>query len=81
MPSFRYKGGLVGYAAFKNHCSFFPMNAALIDSMKEDLKEYRTSKGALQFAVDKPLPVALLKKMVRARIADNEKRIAAKGHR
>jgi uncharacterized protein YdhG (YjbR/CyaY superfamily) len=74
MPSFRYKGGLVGYAAFKDHCSFFPMNAALIDSMKEDLKGYRTSKGTLQFAVDKPLPVALLKKMVKTRIADNEKR-------
>lgn len=79
IPSFRYKGGLVGYAAFKNHCSFFPMNAALIDSLKVDLKEYRTSKGTLQFAVDKPFPPALLKKMVKARIADNEKKIALKG--
>ena len=74
MPAFRYKGGLVGYAAFKNHCSFFPMNAALIDTMKEELKEYRTSKGTLQFSPDKPLPAALLKKMVKARVADNEKR-------
>ena len=76
MPSFRYKGGLVAYAAFKDHCSFFPMNASLIDTMKEELKGYRTSKGTLQFPVDKPLPVALVKKMVKARIADNEKKKA-----
>ena len=74
IPAFRYKGGLVGYAAFKNHCSFFPMQASLIDTMKEDLKAYRTSKGTLQFAVDKPLPAALVKKMVKARIAENERK-------
>ena len=72
MPAFRYKGALVGYAAFKDHCSFFPMSAALIDSMKDELKGYRTSKGTLQFAMDKPLPAALVKKMVKARVADNE---------
>ncbi len=72
MPAFRYKGALVAYAAFKNHCSFFPMQASLIDEMKEELKGYRTSKGTLQFAVDKPLPAALVKKMVKARVAGNE---------
>src|SRR5437868_3644353 len=45
IPSFRYKGGLVAYAAFKKHCSFFPMQASLIDEMKDELKNYRTSKG------------------------------------
>src|SRR5260370_38067623 len=65
MPSFRYKGGLVAYAAFKNHCSFFPMNASLIDALKEDLKGYRTSKRTLQFPVAKPRPAALVKKMVK----------------
>ena len=74
MPAFRYKGALVAYAAFKDHCSFFPMNAALIDTMKDELKGYRTSKGTLQFPMDKPLPAALLKKMVKARVADNEKK-------
>lgn len=74
IPAFRYKGGLVAYAAFQNHCSFFPMQASLIDAMKEDLKGYRTSKGTLQFAVDKPLPAALVKKMVKARIAENERK-------
>jgi len=76
MPSFRYKGGLVAYAAFKNHCSFFPMQASLIDTMKEELKGYRTSKGTLQFPVDKPLPAALVKKMVKARVAENDGKTA-----
>jgi uncharacterized protein YdhG (YjbR/CyaY superfamily) len=74
MPAFRYKGALVGYAAFKDHCSFFPMNATLIDTMKEELKGYRTSKGTLQFPSDKPLPATLLKKMVKVRIAENERK-------
>jgi uncharacterized protein YdhG (YjbR/CyaY superfamily) len=75
MPAFRYMGALVGYAAFKDHCSFFPMSAVLIDSMKEELKGYRTSKGTLQFPMDKPLPAALVKKMVKARVTANEAKI------
>lgn len=74
MPAFHYKGALVAYAAFKNHCSFFPMQASLTDEMQEELKGYRTSKGTLQFPQDKPLPASLVKKMVRARIAENERR-------
>ncbi len=77
IPSFQYKGGLVGYAAFKAHCSFFPMSASLLDEMGDDLKGLRTSKGTVQFAVDKPLPAAIVKKMVKARVAQNE---AKKGH-
>jgi uncharacterized protein YdhG (YjbR/CyaY superfamily) len=78
MPAFRYKGALVAYAAFKDHCSFFPMQASLIDEMKDELKNYRTSKGTLQFSMDEPLPATLLKKMVKARIAENEIRTAIK---
>ena len=64
MPSFRYKGALVAYAAFKSHCSFFPMQASLIDEMKEELKGYRTAKGTLQFDPEKGLPgFALVKKI------------------
>ena len=76
MPAFRYKGALVAYAAFKNHCSFFPMQASLIDEMKEELKGYRTAKGTLQFSLDKPLPATLVKKMVKGRVAENEARKA-----
>ncbi|HTX75767.1 MAG TPA: DUF1801 domain-containing protein [Terracidiphilus sp.] len=72
MPAFRYKGVLVGYAAFKKHCSFFPMGAAVLDELSEEVAAYRTAKGTLQFAVDKPLPAALVKKLVKARVRQNE---------
>jgi uncharacterized protein YdhG (YjbR/CyaY superfamily) len=72
MPSFQYKGGLVAYAAFKRHCSFFPMGAAAIEQFATELKGYRVSKGTIQFALDTPLPAALVKKMVKACVARNE---------
>ncbi len=72
MPSFRYKGGLVAYGAFKEHCSFFPMSGRLVEEFADELKAYKTSKGTIQFPADKPLPAALVKKMVKARIAQNE---------
>ena len=78
MPAFRYKGALVAYAAFKNHCSFFPMQASLIDAMQDELAGYRTSKGTLQFPIDQPLPAALVKKMVKARVTENERKEHAK---
>lgn len=74
MPAFRYKGALVAYAAFKDHCSFFPMQSSLMDQMKDELADYRTAKGTLQFPLDKPLPAALVRKMVRARVAENERK-------
>jgi uncharacterized protein YdhG (YjbR/CyaY superfamily) len=76
MPSFHYKGGLVAYAAFKAHCSFFPMSGSLIEEFADQLKAYKTSKGTIQFPADKPLPAALVKKMVKARIAQNEQKKA-----
>jgi uncharacterized protein YdhG (YjbR/CyaY superfamily) len=79
IPAFHYKGALVAYAAFKNHCSFFPMQASLIDEMQEELKGYRTAKGTLQFPLDKPLAASLVKKMVKKRIAENERKIANRG--
>ena len=81
MPAFRYKGPLVAYAAFKSHCSLFPLQASLIDEMKDELKSYRTAKGTLQFPQNKPLPAALLKKMVKLRVAENEIRAAMKGRK
>lgn len=74
MPAFRYKGALVGYAAHENHCGFYPMNPAVIVALKDELKSYETSKGAIRFAIDKPLPAKLLKKMVKMRIAENEQK-------
>jgi uncharacterized protein YdhG (YjbR/CyaY superfamily) len=70
IPSFKYKGWLVGYAAFANHCSFFP--GALPRKFADELKRFPTSKGTIRFPVDKPLPATLLKKLVGARIAQNK---------
>ena len=72
MPTFKYKGPLFGYAAFSNHCSLFPMGSSVIQAFKDDLKNFETSKGTIRFPIDKPPPAALLKKLVKARIAQNE---------
>ena len=71
MPAFKHNGVLVWFAAFSNHCSLFP-TASVIEAFKKELKGYTTSKGTIQFPVDKPLPAALVKKLVKARIAQNE---------
>ena len=78
MPSFQYKGGLVAYAAFKKHCSFFPMGSSAIEEFAEALKGYSVSKGTIQFPPDKPLPAGLVKKMVKACVARNEARAGTK---
>jgi uncharacterized protein YdhG (YjbR/CyaY superfamily) len=72
MPMFRYNGMLVGYAAFKDHCSLFPTGSGVLDRFEKELKGYRTSKGTIQFTHDKPLPDALVKKIVKARVAENK---------
>jgi len=72
IPTFKYKGNLVAYAAFAEHCSFFPYGSSLIEKFQSDLKNFSTSKGTIRFAVDKPLPAALVKKFVKARIEQNE---------
>jgi uncharacterized protein YdhG (YjbR/CyaY superfamily) len=70
MPAFTYGKPLVGYAAFKDHCSLFPMSGAVIAAMNDELKGYVTSKGTIQFALEKPLPASLVKKIVKARLAE-----------
>jgi uncharacterized protein YdhG (YjbR/CyaY superfamily) len=74
MPGFRYKGALLWYGAFKHHCGFFPGSPPLLKSLAGELTDYKTSKGGIQIPFDKPLPAALLKKIVFARIAENEAR-------
>ncbi len=73
IPAFRYKGILVWYAAFSDHCSLFP-TAAVIAEFRQELGNYVTSKGTIQFPTDKPLPSSLVKKLVKARVAQNEKK-------
>lgn len=72
MPAFRYKGALVCFAAFSKHCSLFPLNAALIEEHKDKLKKYVASRGTLRFPLDKPMPAALVKMLVKARVKQNE---------
>jgi len=71
MPVFKYKGVLVWFAAFADHCSLFP-TAGVIAAFKNELKAYRTFKGTIQFPVNKPLPAALVKKIVKARLEQIE---------
>jgi uncharacterized protein YdhG (YjbR/CyaY superfamily) len=77
MPAFKHYGMLVYFAAFKDHCSFFPGSAQIVQ-LHDELKSFKTSKGTIQFNVDKPLPVALVKKIVRARMEENEARQSAR---
>ena len=72
MPTFTYNGPLVAFAAFKEHCSFFPMNSSLIQKHKDELKPYSTAAGTIRFTVEKPLPVSLVKKLVKIRVKENE---------
>lgn len=73
LPAFRLGGRpLVCYGAAKTHCSFFPMSPAVIEAHAADLKGWETSKGTIRFAPDRPLPIPLVRKIVRARIAELE---------
>ena len=74
MPAFYDPGPLVAFAAFKDHCSFFPMSLATMGKFKQELKGYEGTKGSIHFTVDGPLPAALVRKIVKARIAENAER-------
>ncbi len=71
MPAVKYKGVLVWFAAFSNHCSLFP-TASVVETFKNELKGFSTSKGTIHFPTDKPLPTALVKKLVKARVSQNK---------
>ena len=71
IPAFKHRRVLVWYAAFADHYSLFP-TAAIIEEFKDDLQGYTTSKGTIHFSADKPLPIALIRKMVKARLARSD---------
>jgi|SRR5467141_1185950 len=71
IPAFKHKEVLVWFAAFASHCSLFP-TASVIESFKNELKGFTTSKGTIQFPTNKPLPTALIRKVVKARVAQVE---------
>ena len=70
MPAFRLRGKVVaGFAAFKNHLSYFPHSGSVLAELGDDISHYVTSSGALQFPVDAPLPAALVEKLLAVRIS------------
>ena len=68
IPAFQDERVLVWFAAFANHCSLFPTNA-IIEQFRDELKDYSISKGTIQFPLHSPLPTALIKRIVKARVA------------
>jgi len=74
VPMFRLDGkNLVSYAAAANHCSFYVQSPATMRAFAAELKDYKQGKGSIQFAADKPIPAALVTRLVKARIAENGK--------
>jgi uncharacterized protein YdhG (YjbR/CyaY superfamily) len=62
---------LVAFGATPNHCAYFPMSATTVAAHQDELRDYDTSKGTIRFQPDSPLPAALVRKLVQARIAEN----------
>lgn len=80
MPTFQLAGNLVHFAAFTAHIGFYP-TASGIAQFRQQLVPYPTSKGAIRFALDQPLPLALVREIVRFRVAENLARAAARSTR
>lgn len=79
MPTFVLHGNLVHFAAYKKHVGFYP-GASGIEAFKNQLTEYKTSKGAVQFPIGKPIPYGLISEIVRFRVSENIKISQAKKH-
>lgn len=71
MPAFKWNGMLVGFAAAKNHTGFYPWNGSTVEKFKDELQAFGTSSGAIRLPIDQPLPVALIKKIVKWRMKEN----------
>ena len=71
LPAFRLDGKpLVAFGATANHCAFYPMSSSTVEAHIDALKDYSISKGTIRFQPDRPLPVTLVRKLVKARIAE-----------
>ncbi len=77
MPAFKQNGVLVYFAAFKNHIGFFPTSSPIV-VFKKELTGYKTSKGTIQFPLDKPMPLSLIKKIVKYRVKENSEKLKSK---
>lgn len=77
MPTFVLNGNLVHFAAYKNHIGFYPSSTG-IKTFKEELSEYKTSKGAVQFPIGKSIPYELVSKIVKFRVSENKSKEKSK---
>ena len=77
MPAFKFHGVLVYYAAYKEHIGFYP-TASPMRAFKNELRDYKTSKGAIQFPIEKPIPTALVKKIVKFKMKENQEKAEKK---
>lgn len=77
MPGYKLNGPLVWFAGYKNHIGFYPKPSGLL-AFKKELAGYKSSKGAVQFPIDKPMPLSLVSKMVKYRIKENTETAARK---
>jgi uncharacterized protein YdhG (YjbR/CyaY superfamily) len=78
MPMYKQNGLVIGFAAFKSHCSIFPGVNAIVNH-KDELEGYETSKGTVRFPLGKPLRAAIVMKIVKERLAENEANMKKKG--
>lgn len=81
MPAFRQDGVLVYFAAFEDHCSFFPGSVVTQAQFAKELKPFAAGKGTVHFTPEHPLPASLVTRIVKARLAENKARAAAKAGR
>lgn len=72
LPAFRLNGMLVAFGATAKHCAFYTLSASTVEAHKDELAEYDTSKGTIRFQPAKPPPAALVRKLVKSRIEENE---------
>jgi len=78
LAAFRQNGMLVAFGATDKHCAFYPMSSTMVEAHKDLLKDFDTSKGTIRFQPDKPIPATLIRKMVKARLAENARREKSK---
>jgi uncharacterized protein YdhG (YjbR/CyaY superfamily) len=78
IPIFKQHGPVAGFAAFANHCSYFTMSPAIVRAFKKELVDFKSSGSTIHFSPEKPLPAALVKKLVWAKLMENEEKLAAK---
>jgi len=74
IPAYKYKWALVYFAAFTNHCSLFGATKSILKTFEEELRPFKTNGGTIHFTPEKPLPIALIKRIVKMRMKENEER-------